>query len=344
MDTNQNNANVKLDNMTRKAHEIKAPKPSVVSQRDNPMPLATVLMAVYMEPIDILKKSLDSIINQKYDDLEVLVVHDSPDQSDIREFLERYAQRTKRVQVIFNDENIGLAQSLNKAFRFASGDYLIRADADDVSKSDRVLTQITFLESNRHVDLVGSGMTVISDCGRFLGHSPPPKKTTLNALQYRVVSYHPTWAMRREVFTSLSGYRNFPCSQDYDFLFRALEQRFNVNNINKMLVYRRLGEKNMSTKNRCRQAKIAECIRRYHKQRRDGLPDTFDAEYVWRIFQVEKRNEWLPYMKHLEDFDVLVSLKRRGRLDLLLAYIPYALIRNPKLMVSRMGRWFCSLL
>ena len=100
----------------------------------------SVLMTVYKEKENELKESFESIINQTYKNLEIIVVFDYPDEPWRIDFIKKY--NDSRVKIIVNKKNIGLPLSLNKALKYVTGDYIARMDSDDVSTLDRFEKQI----------------------------------------------------------------------------------------------------------------------------------------------------------------------------------------------------------
>lgn len=88
----------------------------------------SVIVPVYrVEPY--LRKCLDSIVNQTYQNLEIILVDDgSPDHCGA--ICEEYAARDKRIKVI-HQENGGLSAARNTALEIAGGEYLGFVDSDD---------------------------------------------------------------------------------------------------------------------------------------------------------------------------------------------------------------------
>ena len=77
-----------------------------------------------------LPKNLDSILNQTFQDFEIIVVDDcSTDNS--REILRDYAQRDSRIRLVEHESNQGLAESIIHASDLARGRYLAHMDGDD---------------------------------------------------------------------------------------------------------------------------------------------------------------------------------------------------------------------
>lgn len=78
---------------------------------------------------EYLPQCLDSLINQTYENLEIICVNDgSPDRSD--EILQRYAAQDARIRVI-TQENQGASVARNRGLAVAQGDYIMFVDGDD---------------------------------------------------------------------------------------------------------------------------------------------------------------------------------------------------------------------
>ncbi|MBQ7884185.1 MAG: glycosyltransferase family 2 protein [Phascolarctobacterium sp.] len=93
------------------------------------MPKVSVIIPVYNVE-KFLARCLDSVINQTFNDFEIVCVNDgSPDNS--ATILERYMKLDKRVKVI-TQENQGLSMARNNGVENASGEYICFLDSDDV--------------------------------------------------------------------------------------------------------------------------------------------------------------------------------------------------------------------
>ena len=115
--------------------------------------MISVIVPVYKVE-QYLPKCIESIINQTYQKLEIILVDDgSPD--NCGNICEEYAKNDKRIKV-FHKENGGLSDVRNYGIARANGEYLAFVDSDDWIDSDMYETLINLAEENK-ADIVNSG-------------------------------------------------------------------------------------------------------------------------------------------------------------------------------------------
>lgn len=91
-------------------------------------PLVTVIVPVYKVE-KYLEKCVDSILNQTYSSLEIILVDDgSPDNCGA--LCDNYAINDERI-IVIHQENQGLSEARNAAIDIASGEYITFVDSDD---------------------------------------------------------------------------------------------------------------------------------------------------------------------------------------------------------------------
>ena len=92
------------------------------------MDLVSIIVPIYNTE-KYLPKCLDSIINQTYKNIEILLVNDgSPDNSD--KIMKEYEQNDNRIKCLYK-KNGGLSDARNYGLRFATGKYVCFVDSDD---------------------------------------------------------------------------------------------------------------------------------------------------------------------------------------------------------------------
>jgi glycosyltransferase involved in cell wall biosynthesis len=120
------------------------------------MPLISIIVPVYkVEPY--LRGCLDSLVNQTYRNLEIILVDDgSPDRSG--EICDEYASADKRI-IVIHQENKGVSESRNAALNTAHGDYFLFVDSDDWLEKNTCETALHIAEE-QHADIVVFGIKV----------------------------------------------------------------------------------------------------------------------------------------------------------------------------------------
>lgn len=119
-------------------------------------PWISVVMPVYNAQ-DYLADSIESVLNQSFRDLELIVVDDcSSDNS--REVCKRYVEQDERVRLIQLKENIGAGMARNRGIQAASGRYLAFMDADDTIETGLYKKAVDASEDGR-VDMIVWGAT-----------------------------------------------------------------------------------------------------------------------------------------------------------------------------------------
>lgn len=118
------------------------------------VPLVSVCMVVYNGE-KYIGESIQSILNQTYRSLELIIVNDGSRDS-TAEIVSSFALKDDRIKFIENDENRGLSFTRNVALKASSGKYVAVNDSDDISEPNRLKKQVDFLEENEDYVAVGS--------------------------------------------------------------------------------------------------------------------------------------------------------------------------------------------
>jgi glycosyltransferase involved in cell wall biosynthesis len=184
------------------------------------VPLVSVLLAVH-DDARFLREAIDSVLRQTVDDIELIVIDDAST-DDTPSILSAVDDR--RLVVLGNVEQLGLAASLNRGLGEARGRYIARLDADDVALASRLELQLERIRAKPRLAVLGSGIVELDDEGR-LGrtHRLPQGATAVrwHAL-FSSPFFHPTVLVDREVLED-HGLRYDPSyaeSEDYDLWTR----------------------------------------------------------------------------------------------------------------------------
>jgi hypothetical protein len=150
-------------------------------------------------------------------------------------------------------------------------------------------TQIEFLARHPQVDICGTWAKVIDENNVETGALVPPSgnKRIGIAAYYAAPLLHPTYVMRRQMFETLGGYRDM-VAEDYDFLLRAIDAGFKLDNCPIWGISYRQQPSHRAYVGTHKSGDYALTM---HKRRRRGLPDGFDAVGARRLLQNISKTE-----------------------------------------------------
>lgn len=196
-------------------------------------------MPVWGAKPSFLSLSTQSILEQKFSNLELLIVYEKSSEK-IDESLEKIFEENSddhRLKIIKSNEK-GLANSLNLGLTKAKGQYIARMDSDDISEKNRLEEQISFIKESNN-DLVGSWALSISEEGKVLGTIEPP--VTHLEIRKKIMFHnpflHPSILFRKEILEKVGFYNpKFNGAEDYDLYFRVMSENFRVSNMPKFLL------------------------------------------------------------------------------------------------------------
>lgn len=176
-------------------------------------PLLSILMPVYNAEA-YLAEALDSVLGQSHTDFELLCIEDgSTDAS--RDVLAYYSENDSRIRVIRNEENRGVAFSLNRGLEEARGKLIARMDSDDVCLPERLTRQVGFMGANPDVQICGGAMEIYETGALF--SLPLTDAAVRIHILWGSPFCHPAVMFRRKFVLGVQGYReSMVPAEDYD--------------------------------------------------------------------------------------------------------------------------------
>ncbi|MDE6284366.1 MAG: glycosyltransferase, partial [Bacilli bacterium] len=204
------------------------------------LPLISVIMSVYNEPIEWVVKAIDSILSQSYKKFEFIIINDNPERLENNDLLSSKKKQDSRITIINNEQNLGLASSLNIGINIAKGDFIARMDADDISLKDRFKAQVDYLLKHPEISICGTRAIIIDEKDKLIRKFIVPLRN--ESLKSNILFFcpfiHPTVMMRREIFTYCTYDPECRIGQDWN-LWIHLYEHINFANLPQyLLLYR----------------------------------------------------------------------------------------------------------
>jgi glycosyltransferase involved in cell wall biosynthesis len=171
-----------------------------------------------------LDESIQSVLGQSYSNFEFILVNDGSSDSSVS-IINRYASKDSRIKVI-SRENRGLIVSLNEAIGVASGKYVARMDADDISERTRFSKQLAVMEADAEIVVCGTSFVEF-------GTNVRPKTYVLDShrfqpyveLMFGPPVVHPSTMLRTAVLKRFPQpyLRAFIHAEDYELWTRLIK-------------------------------------------------------------------------------------------------------------------------
>ena len=196
-------------------------------------PKISVLMPVY-NCEKFLKKAIDSILSQTFENFEYIIINDGSTDN-TSNIINSY--NDKRIKLISNAQNMGISHSLNKGMYYASGKYLARQDADDISDQDRFKFQFEYL-TNNNVDLVDTSIIYIDEDDKFIRNYAKRvynPEETLSHLFFYEINHETIMCKRSLIEKNKIQYYDRP-AEDYCLFTRLAKKGMKSGHIEKPLV------------------------------------------------------------------------------------------------------------
>lgn len=249
-------------------------------------PLVSVLMPAY-NCETYVSEAVSSMLSQTFADFELLVIDDGSTDA-TRAVLESI--HDPRLRLVSNPRNLGLIATLNRGLELASGRYIARMDADDVSAPERLEKQVQFLESHPGVDVLGTMVNLIDEAGRIFGSLADYPTSTDDVRKYMLREcclVHPTVMFRKDVVQAAGGYdASARHAEDYDLWLR-LADRHMIANLPEKLVSYRMHRNQVSINNIVTQHRVARDCRVAALTRRSAM-----GERIAEVERVVRPGRW----------------------------------------------------
>lgn len=255
--------------------------------------LVSVIMSNYNTPEEYLRASIESILNQTYQNFEFIIVDDCSTDNSLS-IIESYTD--DRIKVIKNEQNLGITKSLNRGLAVAKGEFVARMDADDISLETRFAKQVEFLKNHPDHIVCGTGVKLIGDwqtnhTNEYICGIIPDKETY--QIQLLFSNYpnivHPTAMFNHNMLLehNITYNENYPLAQDYRMWISCSEVA-ECANIPETLLYYRVHNKAISSDKKELQRNIAIQIKQEQLKKLHLFPSLEETEIHNSFFYFRK--------------------------------------------------------
>ena len=202
-------------------------------------PKISIIVPTYRTPLEYLQEMIDSVRNQTYQNWELCIADGSEDDKTVREELERYSQMDSRIKYKILERNLGIAGNTNAALELVSGEYTGLFDHDDILAPNALHEIVKALQEDKY-DIIYTDEDKITDDTKE--HIDPNFKPDFSMDLFRSHNYITHFFVAKtEIINKIGGFRSeYDGSQDYDLMFRCIENSNKIKHIPMILYHWRI--------------------------------------------------------------------------------------------------------
>jgi GT2 family glycosyltransferase len=198
-------------------------------------PLVSILTPVFDTPVPWLREAVESVLQQVYENWELLLIDDGSTDADLLRAVSSLAARDRRIRLVRLESHQGISAALNRGLDLANGEWLAFLDHDDVLEADALFQNVKLLQENPGLDLIYSDEDKLTD----QGFDSPILKPDWSPDFFLSCNYlcHMVF-LRRDLVRAVGGFQSqFDGSQDYDLLLRVSERTKRIHHIPRVLYH-----------------------------------------------------------------------------------------------------------
>lgn len=178
-----------------------------------------------------IKRAIDSVLNQTYRNIELIIVDDASTDGTFEYVAELYGD-DDRIIYIINEENTGVSEARNIAVKSARGSWIAFQDSDDEWLPEKLEKQVALIDdSDKEIGLIYCKWKVLFQDGRELewpaSHIPDWYKSGyifFPLLHSSLVSTQ-TFLLKKEIFQRVGGFDpSCKAAEDWELCTRIAEQ------------------------------------------------------------------------------------------------------------------------
>ncbi len=173
-----------------------------------------------------IRRSLESMLQQTYPHLEILIGNDASTDSSL-EIIEQY--NDARIRIVTHAKNLGYVGNCNALFKQASGDFIAFQDADDYASIDKFEKQLQAFATNAELGVCGTNFIAYTEVGNamFCSNYPCAHSDIYEAIPTYFPVKPSSFLLKRSVYETIGGYHLYwdrVGGEDYYWFSHIIEQ------------------------------------------------------------------------------------------------------------------------
>jgi len=249
------------------------------------MIVASVIMP-YFKKKSFFKEAYYSALNQGVKNLEIIIIYDDEDHSDIS-YIRKIINNRNNTNLIINKKNFGAGISRNLGIKKAKGKYIAFLDCDDIWKKNKLKYQLNFMKNN-NLDISYTSYSVIDKSGDALYEVNIKNEMTYKDFLKSCDIGLTTVVMKKSIFDNFK-FNKIKTKEDYLLWLQLSNSNYKFIGIKKILSLWRVNKNSLS--NNIIQ-KVSDSFRIYYQFEKQNFLKTIFSIIVLSLLAF-KKNKFL---------------------------------------------------
>ncbi len=194
--------------------------------------LVSIIIPYYKKKKYILK-TINSILNQSYNQFEIIIIYDDENLSDL-DYLEKLFKLEKKIKIIKNLKTIGAGFSRNRGIENAKGEFIAFVDADDIWKKHKLENQINFMKK-KNLKFSHTSYEIIDENDKVLGKRISRDFQKVNDLIKSCDIGLSTVILEKEIIDDHTKFPNLKTKEDFVLWLKILQKNILIGFFNENL-------------------------------------------------------------------------------------------------------------
>ena len=198
-------------------------------------PLVTVIIPTYKRPVEYLSRAIESVVNQTYKNIEIIIIDDSPSTYENRNAIKDYVNSLSSpfIRYYQNEKNLGGSLARNRGINLANGLFITFLDDDDEYKPLKIEKQVSFMLS-ADCDLSFSDMIMYNTNGivvDYRDYTDIPAFDNKSLLHYHLMHHMtgtPTFMFKTERLKEIGGFEDAKMGQEFYLMLKSIEHGLKI--------------------------------------------------------------------------------------------------------------------
>ncbi len=210
------------------------------------MPLVSILLPYYNNEKYVFK-TINSVLKQTYKRFELIIIFDEyfKIKNDVYNKLLKLKKKNKKIKIILNKKNLGVAISRNIGISKSKGKYIAFIDSDDLWDKKKLEIQVNFMKKN-NLKFSHTNYNIIDEKDKIIGKFNSPKKLTYSKLINSCDIGTSTVMIDRSII-HLCKFPKLKTKEDFVVWLRFAKKNISILSIDKFLTYWRSTNESLSS-------------------------------------------------------------------------------------------------